>query len=83
MWRTFDVWRPTPGILRRYRCAEAIDGSGLVVVTMEFVSAKDSDERRAQQEGYYLEQLAEVHALERSASLAEAIGRHDAAFENE
>jgi hypothetical protein len=50
---------------------------------MDFVSAKDSPERCAQQDFYYLEQLAGVEDLERFGSLAEAVDRHDADFENE
>lgn len=82
-WRTLDVWKPDGGKLRRYRCAEALDGSGFVVVTMDFVSPNDSPERRATQEVYFLEQLLAANELERFASLVDAIDRHDAEFDNE
>lgn len=82
-WRAFEVWRSSLGKLRRYRCAEALDGSGFVVVTMDFVSANDSAERHAHQESYYLEQLLAVDELEKYPSLVAAIDRHDANFENE
>lgn len=82
-WRSIDIWQPHGARLRRYRCMECLDRMVFVVVTMDYVTAKDSQARRAQQDSYYLEQLLELEVLPTATSLAAAIHAHDAMFENE
>lgn len=81
-WRAVDVWRPG-NRLRRYRCAECLDRTAFVVVTMDFGDVDDSSVHRAAQDRYYLEQLAQVESLDTADSLDAAIRQHDAAFGNE
>lgn len=83
-WRAIDVWQPHPDrdLLRRYRCAESLDGGAFTVITMDLVSAKDLPERRMQQEAYYMEQLLSINSLNTECSLSDAIKSHDKAFEN-